>query len=114
VSEDPQLSDQAVESIRSQLEHGAAHLHDQLTELGRDDKGLDFDEGFADTAHATAEQDENQSLATQLRDQLDDVQAALGRLDDGTYGHCAVCGQPISEARLEALPATRFCIEHAG
>ena len=114
MTDDQPLSDDAVEGIRSQLESGAAHLHEQLRELVRDDQGLDFDEGFADTAHATAEQDENQSLASQLRDQLDDVEAALGRLDGGTYGHCEVCGNPISEARLEALPATRFCIDHAG
>lgn len=43
---------------------------------------------------------------------LADVDAALGRLDDGTYGRCEVCGGPIDDARLSALPATRACAEH--
>ena len=58
-----------------------------------------------------AEQGENQALAASLREQLDDVERALAKLDDGTYGQCEICGEPIAEARLEAMPATRFCIE---
>jgi RNA polymerase-binding transcription factor DksA len=42
-----------------------------------------------------------------------EVQAALRRLDDGTYGRCEFCERPIAEARLEALPYTRFCIKCA-
>jgi len=44
---------------------------------------------------------------------LQDVQAALGRLEDGTYGQCVVCGRPIEPARLRAIPETPYCIEHA-
>lgn len=42
-----------------------------------------------------------------------EVRAALKRLDDGTFGRCESCGKPISEARLEALPYTRYCIKCA-
>jgi RNA polymerase-binding transcription factor DksA len=45
---------------------------------------------------------------------LDQVEAALARLDAGTYGTCAVCGEAIAEGRLEARPWTPFCITHAG
>ena len=38
------------------------------------------------------------------RRELDDVEAALRRLDDGTYGRCVDCGSPIPAERLEALP----------
>ena len=38
---------------------------------------------------------------------------ALGRLENGTYGVCEVCGVAIAPARLEAMPAARFCINHA-
>ena len=36
-----------------------------------------------------------------------------GKFDDGTYGKCETCGEEIAEARLEAMPATRYCINHA-
>ncbi|WP_028279577.1 TraR/DksA C4-type zinc finger protein [Arthrobacter sp. H5] len=55
--------------------------------------------------------------ATLMRDadsRISEVEAALARIDAGTYGSCEVCGQPIAEGRLEARPWTRFCINHAG
>jgi DnaK suppressor protein len=44
---------------------------------------------------------------------LQDVRAALERLDAGTYGRCVICGRPIEPARLRAVPETPYCIEHA-
>ena len=52
------------------------------------------------------------SLLDQVRCELDDVDAALRRLDEGTYGHCEACGEPLEEQRLAALPAARFCAQH--
>jgi RNA polymerase-binding transcription factor DksA len=43
---------------------------------------------------------------------LADVDAALRRLDDGSYGRCELCGGPIDDTRLSALPATRTCADH--
>ena len=43
-----------------------------------------------------------------------EVREALKRLDDGVYGRCESCGKTIAEARLEALPYTRYCIRCAG
>ena len=48
----------------------------------------------------------------QVRSDLDDVDAALRRLEEGTYGRCEACGGPIGEERLEALPAARYCLRH--
>ncbi|TLM73578.1 TraR/DksA C4-type zinc finger protein [Pseudarthrobacter sp. NamB4] len=44
---------------------------------------------------------------------LDQVEAALARIADGTYGTCAVCGEDIADGRLEARPWTAVCILHA-
>jgi RNA polymerase-binding transcription factor DksA len=91
-------------------------LQAQLTELGfgdRGDTGLNYDSNFADSSQVTAERGEAERLASELREALDDVDAALGRLRDGTYGTCEVCGKPIGTARLEAMPATRYCIVDA-
>jgi RNA polymerase-binding transcription factor DksA len=43
--------------------------------------------------------------------ELEELEAAVKRVDSGSYGNCEACGKPISEARLEALPTARFCIE---
>ncbi len=53
------------------------------------------------------------ALRTALRRRTAEVDAALVRLSDGTYGVCAVCGRPIASARLEARPTTDRCIRHA-
>jgi RNA polymerase-binding transcription factor DksA len=50
------------------------------------------------------------ALVRQVQHHLAEVDAALQRLDSGTYGVCEVCGQPIGAARLDALPAARTCI----
>jgi RNA polymerase-binding transcription factor DksA len=44
--------------------------------------------------------------------ELADVQAALDRLDQGTYGNCESCGEPIDGATLESSPTARFCADH--
>ncbi len=45
--------------------------------------------------------------------ELHRIDAALKRLEDGTFGHCVTCDQPISPERLALDPATPFCISHA-
>lgn len=44
----------------------------------------------------------------------EEIEAALTRMDAGTYGVCAVCKEPIARGRLEARPWTPYCIKHAG
>ena len=102
-------------AVRASLEEERASLHEQLGEIRGEspDAGPSFDENFADSGQVAAEQGEVRVVASTLQEQLDDVEHALQRLDEGTYGTCEVCGQAIAEARLEAMPATRFCIEHA-
>lgn len=104
--------------IRSQLEDERARLRTRLGELGPGDDNpdegpLSYDDNFADSGQVAAEQGENQALAGQLREQLDAVDKALSKLDNGSYGRCEVCNQPIAEARLEAMPAATTCIQHA-
>ncbi len=96
---------------RGLLEAERADLRAQLAELGfGEEGGLKYDSNFADTSQVTAERGEAEALAGQLRDALAEVEAAIERLEKGTYGHCERCGQPISSARLEAKPAARRCI----
>lgn len=53
------------------------------------------------------------ALADRARAHLADVEAALGRVADGTYGQCEQCGRPIAPARLEARPTATTCIDCA-
>jgi DnaK suppressor protein len=50
------------------------------------------------------------ALVQQAEAHLDEIDAALARIDDGTYGVCAVCGQPIPAGRLEVRPTATTCV----
>jgi DnaK suppressor protein len=87
----------------------------QLEELGATEGGelrgdREFADSFADAGAATAERTEVLGLVESLKQQLDDVDQALAKLDEGTYGMCENCGQPIAAARLEARPASILCV----
>jgi RNA polymerase-binding transcription factor DksA len=101
--------------MRTRLERERASLRSQLEEHGADPDdpqsvGLQVDEGFADSAHATAERAGVLSLVEGLRQSLAEVDAALGRIEAGTYGTCERCGRDIGAERLEAIPSARFDI----
>ncbi len=53
------------------------------------------------------------ALVRQVRRHLAEVDAALARVEAGSYGVCERCGSPIGAARLDALPAARLCIDCA-
>ena len=101
-------------AAKAALESERAELLHQLAEFGvAGDGAMSFDENFADSGQVAAEQGETRVLAASLQDQLADVQLALQKLDAGSYGKCEVCGEDIPDARLEALPASRYCMTHA-
>ena len=100
-------------TLRASLEEERDQLRRQLAGLGAGGGGLDFDENFADSGQVAAEQGESRVLAASLEEQLRDVERALDKMEEGSYGKCEVCGDAIAEPRLEAMPATRFCIKHA-
>jgi DnaK suppressor protein len=120
VSDEPDLPDndetgtESSEDVVERLVEVQSNLTAQLSELDGDENELAVDDNFADSGQVAAEEGENRALAAQLRDQLDDVERALAKLDDGTYGSCEVCSQAVGADRLEAVPTARFCIEHAG
>ncbi|MEA2900595.1 MAG: hypothetical protein QOH36_482 [Actinomycetota bacterium] len=98
---------------------------DRLTTVraGFDDEGLDqtetdsvgelssVDQHPADLGTETFEREKDVSIIEQVEAELADVEHALRRLDEGTYGLCEACGRPIGDARLDAIPAARLCVE---
>ena len=103
------MPDVAGVDLRAALEQERAHLVNQLEELG----SLNYDPNFADSSQVTAERGEAEALAAALRETLDEVDHALAKYDEGTYGLCESCGKPIAAPRLEAMPTARFCIDCA-
>jgi RNA polymerase-binding transcription factor DksA len=108
------MTEASQQLLRDQLQEERERVRGQLAQLGRgDDTSLAFDENFADSGQVTAERGEVEALSGQLRETLQEIEDALAKFADGTYGECESCHQRISEARLEAMPAARLCISCA-
>jgi RNA polymerase-binding transcription factor DksA len=69
------------------------------------------DQHPAEQASETLEREIDSTVEQRVQAELGLVDAALGRLKAGRYGLCEVCGKPIADARLEAMPATRYCVD---
>jgi DnaK suppressor protein len=105
------MPDAAYAPFRAQLQTERDRLRDQLAQMGVGSDNLDGN--FADSSQVTAERGELEVLAGTLSETLQEIEDALAKLDTGTYGVCEQCGGSISEARLEAMPAARLCIDCA-
>ena len=97
-----------MEEMRSTFDE--EHLRDESEEDSTGELSS-LDQHQADLGSETFEREKDLSILEQVEAELADVEHALRRLDDGTYGICEACGRPIEDARLEALPAARFCVE---
>ncbi|GAB3530853.1 hypothetical protein GCM10027403_00260 [Arthrobacter tecti] len=78
----------------------------------RRDSNVD-DEHDPEGSTIAFELSQSATLIREVNSRIAEVEAALHRLETGTYGICEVCHVPIAEGRLEARPWTRFCINHA-
>ena len=65
----------------------------------------------AETASATLDREIDYTLEENSEHVLAEIEAALERIESGTYGVCRTCGQPISAERLEAIPYATQCID---
>jgi RNA polymerase-binding transcription factor DksA len=65
----------------------------------------------ADIGTETFDRERDVSILEQVEAELADVEIALRRLDDGTYGTCEACGRLIGDSRLEAKPEARLCLD---
>lgn len=69
------------------------------------------DQHPADVASETFEREKDVSILENVDEQLRDVEGALKRLDNGTYGRCEICGKEIGDERLRARPEARYCVD---
>ncbi len=104
-----------LEQERRRLLHATGRLHaenagnleDELGELG----GRGTDNHLGDMASATFDRELDEGIEEGVQDTLRRIDAALGRIEDGSYGTCEICGKPIAEERLRAIPWASRCID---
>jgi RNA polymerase-binding protein DksA len=96
---------QAIERLRQ--DHQGS-IEDETDELSTAN-----DNHLGDLASETLNREIDYSLGENSEQVLGEIEAALKRIDDGTYGTCRECGKEIPEERLEAMPWASLCIEDA-
>ena len=102
--------------LRARLENERAHLTEELEQLqtsGSTSEERRESSSFGkreEEATETLELEKRLALENRLREQLTDVEHALHKFEEGTYGLCDSCGEPIDPARLDALPQASLCM----
>ena len=92
------------------LREGFDDLHNESEEASLSELSS-LDQHQADVGTETFNRERDLSILERVEAELADIEHAMGRLDEGTYGTCEACGKPIGDERLEAMPASRFCLE---
>ena len=113
--EQPWTTEELAE-VRDELNQYADRLRHELHDAEEELAGLMRDAGDgagndqADVGSTTFERDHEMSLANNAREMLAQTERALARIDDGSYGVCESCGQPIGKMRVMAFPRATLCL----
>jgi DnaK suppressor protein len=113
------LTPEILEELRSALVRERDSLRQSLGQLGESERALGASQADetgeqADVASDLVEEEIDLALESAARSKLAEVDAALQRIADGTYGICANCGKPIPIERLRAIPWTTLCLDCSG
>jgi DnaK suppressor protein len=110
----PELDPQVLAGLRAELEADRVALGEQIRrldeEFAEESSTRPTSDDEVDTGSATSERERTMSLARHARSSLVQIDAAIERMDAGTYGLCTSCGQAIPAARLEARPQSVLCV----
>lgn len=98
---------------RKRVQAALDHIHEENAGTLTDESGEEaaYDNHLADTATITYERELDYTLEDNEERLLGEIDAALKRIEDGTYGICANRGEQIPVERLEALPWATLCID---
>jgi RNA polymerase-binding protein DksA len=100
----------ALGARREELQTEYHETVSEITELQRDRLTDSAGDDQADTGTKTFEREQEISLANGILERITQVERALERLDDGSYGWCERCGNPIPVERLAAFPSATLCV----
>lgn len=98
-----------VKSFKKRLEERLSVLTSKLTEIDGDLKEHGTEADFEERATEIAGDEVLEGLGIQGQKEVQQINAALARIEDGTFGTCVQCGEDIPEKRLELLPHTPLC-----
>jgi DnaK suppressor protein len=111
------MGDQTEEGrVRRLLEAKLADVEEQLTTMAKpptDHGDISFGKRVGDGTQMAVDRLAQVAVHDRLRIVREDVVRALAKLDEGSYGRCDVCDEPIPAGRLEALPWAVLCLKHA-
>jgi RNA polymerase-binding protein DksA len=96
---------------RKRVEEAIRYLHHEGSIVDETDEVTASDNHLAETATVTLDREIDYTLEENSGEVLAAIDAALKRIEDGTYGKCPRCGKEIPEERLEARPWSALCIE---
>lgn len=100
------------ESLKAQLEERRAQMQARLSSIKKDVT----QEHSGDSAEQAQERENDEvvdAIGNETRQSLHDIQVALDKIAEGTYGECEKCGRDIGEARLQVLPEAALCVQCA-
>lgn len=97
---------------RQQLDDRLAELRAKLEDIGEELASEDSKD-WEDQATEREDDEVLSGISEAGRMEIRMIEAALDRMDAGEYGYCVTCGERISEERLDILPQTPFCKDHA-
>ena len=101
-----------LESEQTRLRHALQSVnHDSSLIEETGDLAIGAGDHLADSATETFMRELDEGLEENAEHLLVEIDDALRRIDAGTYGVCAVCGRPIGEERLKAVPYATLCID---
>jgi RNA polymerase-binding protein DksA len=103
------------EEVRSNLIAMLEELNLRLARITNHVKHSDtpLEKDFAEQAAQNENNEVMDYLGNSARTEIEMIKQAITRIDNGQYGICQVCGEPISKERLEALPYSNMCIKCA-
>lgn len=105
-----------IAKVRNQLAEEAAGLQAEIDRAESDiadrfgDAISDAGDDQADVGAKAYEREHELALTYNARELLAQTERALARIEDGTYGSCESCGEPIGKARLQAFPRATLCV----
>jgi RNA polymerase-binding protein DksA len=101
-----------LERLKNELQIEHKRLQELVSQPVTDNQGETIGYGTHQADHATEafEQAKGLAIRQNMLSTLKQVEAALARFEQGTYGLCTQCGKPIDPARLEALPSAEWCM----